>query len=337
MSIEATRAGRAFRHIAGPDVDDFEAAARADATWCTYSSGMRNLSKYCEARGVVALPADTKTLKAWIKWLVDDGYTAATVATYWTAVCTAHDAAGHPIDRRPLRTVLKAVRRSAPARRKAAPLLRDDLEGILGMLNPERAIDARDACLALLGWARAMRQSELTGLDWQRPAPRREGGRGVLRTVRGGYEIELERSKSSQEQAVKLLVLDRDMPSLAQWLDAWVRLAQIEPGSALFRYVDRKGAIAAKRVKPGAVCEMVRRRMRRLLAVRGAKPTEAFHQAWTYSGHSLRAGCASTMADNGVPEWKIRSWCRHKTPSIAAGYIRLSEDRHNSALKGIGL
>jgi integrase len=215
--------------------------------------------------------------------------------------------------------------------------MREDLDGIVGMLNPERPIDARDAVLGLLGWCRAMRQSELTGLDWQRPAPRREGGRGVLRTVRGGFEIELARSKSSQEQPVKLLVLNKDMPSLVKWVEAWAKLAGIAPGSPLFRAVDRKGAVSAQRVKPGAVCEMVRRRMRRLLIARGAAPTEAYHRAWTYSGHSLRAGCASTMADAGVPEWKIRSWCRHKTPSIAAGYIRLSEDRRSSALKGIGL
>jgi len=78
--------------------------------------------------------------------------------------------------------------------------------------------------------------------------------------------------------------------SLRKWLDAWVEHAKIEPGTPLFRGVDRWQRISPTRVKPPAICAMLRRRMKQLLLAQGMKSGEAHLEAQRWSGHPMRAG-----------------------------------------------
>jgi integrase len=44
-----------------------------------------------------------------------------------------------------------------------------------------------------------------------------------------------------------------------------------------------------------------------------------------FSGHSLRAGLATSTAQVGVPTWKIRAQTRHASDAMRARYIRDGE------------
>ena len=44
-----------------------------------------------------------------------------------------------------------------------------------------------------------------------------------------------------------------------------------------------------------------------------------------YSGHSLRAGLATSAAQAGVPAWRIKAQTRHATETMLAQYIRQGE------------
>jgi integrase len=44
-----------------------------------------------------------------------------------------------------------------------------------------------------------------------------------------------------------------------------------------------------------------------------------------YSGHSLRAGLATSAAQAGVPTWRIRAQTRHASGAMLARYIRDGE------------
>ena len=44
-----------------------------------------------------------------------------------------------------------------------------------------------------------------------------------------------------------------------------------------------------------------------------------------YSGHSLRAGLATSAAQAGVPTWRIRAQTRHASDAMLARYIRDGE------------
>ncbi|WP_426527876.1 tyrosine-type recombinase/integrase [Bradyrhizobium sp. McL0615] len=44
-----------------------------------------------------------------------------------------------------------------------------------------------------------------------------------------------------------------------------------------------------------------------------------------YSGHSLRAGFATSAAQAGVPSWKIRQQTGHASDAMLARYVREGE------------
>jgi len=52
--------------------------------------------------------------------------------------------------------------------RKGKPLLANDLRGLINGPDQQNASGARDAALLSLGWAAALRRSELVSLDWQK-------------------------------------------------------------------------------------------------------------------------------------------------------------------------
>src|SRR5262245_56009370 len=134
MITEDSRVGRAFRRVCGPDADIYEAGAVSESSWLSYDSGLMNWKASASRHGVAPFPATTEALKAWIKWMVDEEYSAATIDCYVTAVSIAHDERNLPINRWALRKVLKAARKdaaSASPPRKAAPLRATDARALL--------------------------------------------------------------------------------------------------------------------------------------------------------------------------------------------------------------
>ena len=134
MLDENSRVGRAFRRVCGPKADIYEAGAVSDKSWLTYNSGVMNWRTFASVRSVTVFPAETESLKAWLKWLVGEGYSASTLDAYMTAVSIAHDEREMPINRRALRKVLKAARADAAnisPTRKAAPLRVADAKALV--------------------------------------------------------------------------------------------------------------------------------------------------------------------------------------------------------------
>jgi integrase len=335
--IEDSRVGRAWRHVVGPGGDPFEADAITEGSWLVYHFGLSNLERYCAERNLVTLPAEPETLKGWIRWMSDEeGLSAKTVATYLTGVLIAHDERNMPINTRALKKTLKAVREKASPR-QAAPLMAADLKDIMKTLDIKRPADCRDAVVCLTGLLCGLRQDEITTLDWERDGPPSNGRKGYMRAVRGGYELTLLTSKASKGKPHTFTITNRDAPSLRKWLDAWLAFARIEPGTPLIRSVSRWGHIGQMRPKSRAICDLIRRRVSRQLLAGGAKAADAFMRARRFGGHSLRAGLVSETARRRVDLWKMKARSRHKSTDILLGYVRIAEDRRDSAVKGLKL
>jgi integrase len=96
-------------------------------------------------------------------------------------------------------------------------------------------------------------------------------------------------------------------------LEAWLAAAQIEDGP-VFRPVDRHGRISAGRLSGEVVSLIVRDRM----AVAGFDPQG-------YSGHSLRAGFATSATRAGVSTFKIRQQTGHASDAMLSRYVRDGE------------
>ncbi|MCP2132829.1 site-specific integrase [Bradyrhizobium ottawaense] len=227
----------------------------------------------------------------------------ATLVRRLASLSKAHQARGLPNPTRSalVRATLRGIKRTyGCAQRQAKPLLRDELIQVLDATG-DKPKDFRDRALLLLGFAAALRRSEVVGLNVE-----------DVEQVRQGIVLHLLRSKSDQEARGQKIGIPfargRWCPVAA--LEAWLAISGISDGP-IFRPVDRHGRVHDGRLSGEAVGEIVRRRVR----AAGLDPSG-------YSGHSLRAGLATSAAQVGVPTFKIRQQTRHASDAMLARYVR---------------
>ncbi|WFU41783.1 site-specific integrase [Bradyrhizobium sp. CB82] len=230
----------------------------------------------------------------------------ATLSRRVAALARIHRSQGvdNPTTSELVRSVLRGLKRAkGTAQREAKPLLKDDLFLVLAATG-ERLKDIRDRALLLVGFAGALRRSELVGLDIE-----------DVEYVRQGIILHLRRSKTDQEgRGEKIgIPLGRGRWCPVAALAVWLEASGITAG-AVFRPVDRHGRVEDMRLSGEAVGLILRERVE----AAGFDPT-------SYSGHSLRAGLATSAAQADVPMWRIRSQTRHASDAMLARYIRAGE------------
>ena len=230
----------------------------------------------------------------------------ATLVRRIATISKAHEARGLPNPCRSeiVRATMRGVKRTrGVAQREAKPLLREDLFRVLDAMG-EGVKDARDRALLLIGFAGGFRRSEIVGLDCD-----------DVERVRQGLIVTLRRSKVDQEGAGRKVGIPfgrtRHCPNLA--LDRWLAVSVIEAGP-VFRPVDRHGRVASQRLSGEAVSSIVKER----IAAANIDPTG-------FSGHSLRAGFATSAVQAGVSTLKIRSQTGHASDAMLARYVRDGE------------
>lgn len=258
------------------------------------------------------LPAEPDTIAAYLAAHADV-LSVATLTRRLAALAKVHRARGmaSPVSAELVKSVVKGLRRAkCTAPRQAKPLLKEDL--ILALdATGEGIRDFRDRALLLTGFAGGFRRSELVGLTC----------RDVER-VRQGMIIVLRRSKTDQKGEGRKVGIPfargRWCPVMA--LEHWLARSEIAEG-ALFRPIDRHGRIGLKPLSGEAVGLIVKERVQAV----GIDPSD-------YSGHSLRAGLATSAAQAGVPSWKIRQQTGHASDAMLHRYIRDGElFRENAA------
>ena len=237
----------------------------------------------------------------------EDGRPALAVATLdrrLVAIARAHQLAGHPSPTSDewVRTVLKGIRRArSAAQRRVAPIGIAVLRQAVAAL-PDTLLGIRDRALLLLGFAAALRRSELIALDLD-----------DVQFVPEGLILRLRRSKTDQagEGVLKGIPLGQHATTCpVRALQVWIKAAGLAEG-ALFRPLDRHGNVHPKRLNGSDVAVIVKRSA----AAAGFDPDQ-------YSGHSLRAGLATAAAGAGAPTYAIRKQTGHKSDRMLELYIR---------------
>ncbi|MBL8572689.1 MAG: site-specific integrase [Hyphomicrobiaceae bacterium] len=218
----------------------------------------------------------------------------------------AHDTLGveNPCRSPLVQTTLRGLRRKhGTAQKQAKALTREDLFAILDAIGNGMK-DVRDRALLLLGFAGGFRRSELVGLDV-----------ADIEHVRQGIIITLRHSKTDQEGAGRKIGIPhgrtRHCPVAA--VTDWLTRSGITEG-AIFRPITRHGQLRPERLSGDAVSEVIRER----LAAAGIDPEG-------YSGHSLRAGFATSAAQAGASTIKIRQQTGHASDAMLSRYIRDGE------------
>jgi integrase len=224
-----------------------------------------------------------------------------------------HDAYGNenPVRTELVRATVRGIKRvKGIAQKQAAPLTKDLLFEVLARVG-SRPKDVRDKALLLIGFAAALRRSEIVTLT-----------AADLEPVRQGMILHLRRSKTDQEGVGRTIGIPHGR---TRWcpvraLEDWQAIAE-ENNGPLFRRINRHSQIMPAAMKPEAVCLVVRERV----AAIGLDPMK-------YSGHSLRAGLATSAAEAGVASWAIRRTTGHRSDQMLNRYIRLGDlFQHNAA------
>ena len=109
-------------------------------------------------------------------------------------------------------------------------------------------------------------------------------------------------------------------------LRAWLKASRVKKGP-VFRRVDRSGHPSRRRgLNKDSVGKMLKRAARRARMKTGP-----------LGGHSLRAGCVTQAAMNGVREFAIQRRTGHKTVSMLRRYIQSGEIFRENAAAGLGI
>lgn len=282
------------------DVADYVRASISESTRRAYQSDLAHFKTW--GGGVPASPAIVASYLA----AHAEELSVATLVRRVATLSKAHETRGLPNPCRSeiVRATLRGIKRTrGTAQQQAKPLVRDDLMLVLDRLGGT-VKEARDRALLLLGFAGGFRRSELVGLN-----------RADIGHVRQGLVITLRFSKTDQEGIGRRIGIPhgraRHCPVAA--LDAWLTLSGISDGP-LFRPVDRHGHVSPGRLSGEAVSFVIRERV----AAAGVDPTG-------FSGHSLRAGLATSAAQAGVSTLKIRAQTGHASDAMLARYVRDGE------------
>jgi integrase len=232
-----------------------------------------------------------------------DSLSVATLVRRLATISRAHAAKGlsSPTASALVRATMQGIKRSrGTAQTEAKPLIRDDLFALLECTGNDRK-SIRDRALLLTGFAGGFRRSELVGLDL-----------GDIEHVRQGLIVHLRRSKTDQLGAGRKIAIPfgRTRWCPVNAIDHWLQVSGIDAGP-LFRPINRHGHVQDQRLSGEAVSIIVKDRLLKA----GIDPSG-------FSGHSLRAGFATSAAMAGASNWKIRQQTGHRSDAMLARYIR---------------
>lgn len=313
-----------------------EAASSAN-TRRAYTSDWKHFSSWCRRQGFALMPPDPQTIGLYItacaSGAVSGGRKPNSVSTIerrLSSLAWNYAQRGQTLDRRDrhIATVLAGIRNrhAAPPRQKEA-ILPEDLIAMLETLDRGTLRGLRDRAMLLIGFAGALRRSEIVGLDVGRDQT--EDGRGWVEFYDRGLLVTLRGKTGWREVEIGRGSSDATCPVAA--LQTWLRLARIEHGP-LFRRVTGGGRkVGAERLHDQEVARLVKRAA---LAAGVCGDLPEGERVKRFAGHSLRAGLASSAE---VDERYVQKQLGHASAEMTRRYQRRRDRFRVNLTKAAGL
>jgi len=311
----------------------YRRAARADNTRRAYRAAVARFCDWCAGHGQTALPATPQTVAAFLAAEAGKGLAVNTLRLRHAALRYLHLLAGYsPPTASPIVTATFAGIRRAHRRplRKKTALVLDPLRAAVAAI-PDTLPGRRDRALLLVGFAAALRPSELAALTVAH-----------LTRHEDGIALYLPWRKNDQEGEGTTVWLPAGQTDLCPVtaLEAWLATAQITEGP-LFRRLWR---LPPPRVARSAKRKPVADRYRV-----GTNPIDTDSIAlvvkkWTgragldgtaFAGHSLRRGAISSGVAQGVHIARLKQFSGHASLKSLEEYVELDELRQNHPLKDV--
>jgi integrase len=313
---------------------DYARQAVSENTRSAYAKDWAHFARWCRMRGADPLPPSPQLIGLYIADLAAPcskgrALSVASIERRLSGLAWGYTQRGDRLDRkdRHIATVLAGIRRkhARPPLQKEA-ILPEDLRDMLATL-PHDLRGLRDRAILLIGFAGGLRRSEIVSLDNGKDDTPDSGGwvemldGGVLITLRGktGWrEVEIARGSSDQTCPVH---------ALTQWL----HYARINFGP-LFVAVSRNGLKATpERLSDKHIARLIKQTVEEA----GLRPDlSKADRLRLYSGHSLRAGLASSAE---VDERYVQKQLGHASAEMTRRYQRRRDRFRVNLTKAAGL
>lgn len=288
-------------------------AARSKNTRAAYEKGWRRFVTWCQDVDVDpqrARPEDVANFFVAMASVgrIGDGKPLAlnTLRLYRSALNDQWSRMGlpSPASERCVDEVLRGLARLRGDTPRRVMALRE--YQILAMLNScgTGLHGLRDAAVLSLGFAAALRRSELCQLRME----------DLEHKERDGMVVHIRRSKTDAKGiGQSVAVIEGKCIKPLVHLDSWLKASGISKGF-VFQTLRRDGIASGCPLDPGDIARVVKRHARKI----GLDPRK-------YSGHSLRAGFVTSAAVHHARIDKIMEITRHRNAEMVLKYIRDEE------------
>jgi integrase len=230
---------------------------------------------FCESRGEPYLPADPKTIRAFIENRVTAGKKPATIKRYVATIARVHIAAGllNPCSSEAVRLGLKKMGRETSARQdQAHPLGWKDIKEFISSAGEGLRAD-RERAMLCVAYETLARRGELVALEV----------RDIDFHPDGTGQALIQRGKTDAEGQGRVAYLSRET---VRWLKVWLEHSRIAEG-AVFRRLIGKAQIGGT-LNPGSIAPIFKR-----VAQWIGMPARVVRSV---SGHSTRVGATQDLA-----------------------------------------
>lgn len=274
----------------------FLEARRAKNTLAAYDCDIRHFLAW---GGVV--PASPDMVATYLAVHADIN-TVATLQRRLVSISYAHTRLKHsdPVKHELVKATMQGIRRvKGHHQRRVRPILKEDMRSMVKGLRGLRGL--RDKALLLVGFAGALRRSELVALQV-----------GDVEFCQQGMLLHIRSSKTDQlgkGHTVPIPALSTGycaVKALRRWLDA----SEIKKGP-IFRGVTAQQQLQSRALTAHSVARIVKLRAEHA----GLDPQY-------YAGHSLRAGLVTSAFKVGAASYKVQQQTRHSSSVMLETYIR---------------
>lgn len=280
--------------------------AAAPATLRAYKADWAHYADWCAQHGFVPVPAQPSTVGAYLASLAGT-HATSTIRRRLAALGKMHRFndlpwnTAHRDIQGPLQGLLRTHGRPA---QKAAALTLPMLRQLVATCD-RSARGRRDRALLLIGFAGALRRSELVALQVEDVAVAADGLRLLIARAKTdqagqGAEVGLPRGRHAET-----------CPARA--LEDWQAVARRKAGP-LFRRVSTAGRVGDAALHPDAV--------RRILAHRAGLAGLELDGFGRLSAHALRVGFITEAYAGGVRDEDIMRHTRHRDLRTMRGYVQ---------------
>lgn len=278
-------------------------AVLAENTITSYRYDWSMFSAFCEGINRPPLPSTPDTLGLYLTHILDRGKTIKTARRRVCAIEHYHREAGHasPYSQEVRLLLRGATRQRIERPRQKEPLQVEQLRSIADALRArDSPIAARDLAILVLGFASALRRSNIVAIDLQ-----------DIESTPQGLVIAIRKEKQDQEGRGRLVALPKGSDPrtcAASCVEAWLTHRGMQPGR-LFTRLDRGGK--GRPMDAEAIAKIVKRSV----VLIGLDPQ-------VYGAHSMRSGFVTEAAELGVSDTLIASHTGHRSVQSLRFYYR---------------